>query len=309
LKKFWVIFSVVLANVFWGITFVIFKYANESFDPIAIIFSRLLISIPFLFTFAALTGRLQRIRKADLKWFLLMAVFEPFIYFIGESFGLSMVSSTMAAIIISTIPLFVPVAAFFILKERLSVTNIIGLFISFAGVIMVVMASEGRLAGNIKGILLMFMAVFGAVGYTIIAQRLLDTYNGILITAWQSTLGFLFITPLFLTLELPHLQLADVKPSALWALLYLGVFGSGICFILFTTGIRALGSSKANVFANIVPVVAAIVSFFVLKEAMPAMKIIGIVVVLGGLFLSQKSSMSQRKTPKKWRKWMTMPRV
>lgn len=309
MKKFWVIFSVILANVFWGITYVIFKYANESFDPIAIIFARLLISIPFLFTFAFLTGRMMRFRKGDFKWFLLMSVFEPFIYFFGESFGLSMVSSTVAAIIISTIPLFVPIVAFFILNERLSVTNIIGLFISFAGVIMVVMASEGRLAGNIKGIMLMFLAVFGAVGYTIIAKRLLDHYNGIFITAWQSTLGFLFITPVFLTLELPTMDFAAVKTSSLWALLYLGVFGSGICFILFTTGIRELGASKANVYANLVPVVAAILSFFILKEAMPAMKILGIVVVLSGLLLSQRSSTIQGTSSKKWRKWIFMPRV
>ncbi len=295
--------------VFWGITFVIFKYANESFDPIAIIFARLLISIVFLFSFAYLSGRMMRFRKGDFKWFLLMAMFEPFIYFLGESFGLSMVSPTVAAIIVSTIPLFVPVAAFFLLKERLSLTNIIGLMISFAGVIMVVMASEGRLAGNLKGILLMFVAVFGAVGYTIIAKRLLDHYNGIFITAWQSTLGLLFITPFFLTLELPHLDFAAILPSSIWAMLYLGVFGSGVCFILFAVGIRELGASKANVYANLVPVVAAIVSFFVLKEAMPIMKVIGIVVVLAGLMLSQRTAAYQRANAKRWRKWIWMPRV
>ncbi len=295
--------------VFWGITFVIFKYANESFDPIAIIFARLLISIVFLFSFAYLTGRMMRFRKGDFKWFLLMAMFEPFIYFLGESFGLSMVSPTVAFIIVSTIPLFVPLAAFFLLKERLSLTNIIGLLVSFAGVIMVIMASEGRLAGNIKGILLMFVAVFGAVGYTIIAKRLLEHYNGIFITAWQSTLGLLFITPFFLTLELPHLDFSTVLTHSIWAMLYLGVFGSGVCFILFAVGIRELGASKANVYANLVPVVAAIVSFFVLKEAMPFMKVIGIVVVLTGLMLSQRSPVHQRTNAKRWRKWIWMPRV
>ena len=293
---------------FWGITFVIFKYANESFDPIAIIFTRLLISIVFLFSFAYLSGRMMRFRKGDFKWFMLMAMFEPFIYFLGESFGLSMVSPTVASIIVSTIPLFVPVAAFFLLKERLSVTNIIGLIISFAGVIMVVMASEGRLAGNIKGIMLMFIAVFGAVGYTIIAKRLLDHYNGIFITAWQSVLGLLFITPFFLTLELPHIDFSAILPRSIWALLYLGVFGSGVCFILFAVGIRELGASKANVYANLVPVVAAIVSFFVLKEAMPLMKIIGIAVVLAGLMLSQRT-VKERTNAKRWRKWIWMPRV
>jgi drug/metabolite transporter (DMT)-like permease len=295
--------------VFWGITFVIFKYANDSFDPISIIFIRLLISIVFLFGFAFLSGKMMRFRKGDFKWFMAMALFEPFIYFLGESFGLTMVSSTVAAIIVSTIPLFVPIAAFYLIKERLPLINIIGLLVSFFGVILVVMATDGRIAGNIKGILLMFIAVFGAVGYTIIAKRLLDTYNGIFITAWQSLLGLIFISPLFFIFELPKLDFSQILPGSVWALLYLGVFGSGICFILFSVGIRELGASRANVYANLVPVVTAIVSFFVLKEAMPAMKIIGIVTVLAGLFLSQTSSFKQYNNSKKWRKWISMPRV
>lgn len=273
--------------VFWGITFVAFKFANESFDPIAIIFIRLFISMPFLFGFAALVKRLMKIRKEDYKWFLLLAFFEPFIYFIGEAFGLSMVSSTLAAIIISTIPLFVPIFAYFALKERLSLINIIGLLVSFGGVIMVVMATDGKFSGNMKGILLMFLAVFAAVGYAIIVKKLVHTYNGITITAWQSTLGAVFIFPLFLIFEAGDLSLASATTDSIWALLFLGIFGSGICFILFTIGIRELGTSKANVFANLVPVVTAIVSFFVLREAMPIMKIAGIAVVLGGLLLSQ----------------------
>jgi len=276
--------------VFWGITFVAFKFANESLEPIAIVFIRLAISIPFLFGFALLSGRMMKIRKEDFKWFFLLALAEPFIYFLGEAFGLSLVSSTLGAIIIATIPLFVPIAAYLLLKERISLINIIGLIVSFAGVITVVMASEGKFNGNIKGILLMFLAVFGAVVYTILAKKLVHSYNGIIITAWQSTLGAIMFLPLFLIFEVNRLELAAISRESFWAVLYLGIFGSGICFILFITGIRELGASKANVFANLVPVVTAILSFFLLKEAMPALKIIGILIVLAGLLLSQLSS-------------------
>lgn len=295
--------------VFWGITFVVFKYANRSFEPMAIIFIRLLISIPFLFGFAAISGRMMKIRKADYKWFLLLAFFEPFIYFLGESFGLSMVSSTMAAIIISTIPLFVPVAAYFLLKEKLSMTNLTGLIISFFGVIMVIMASEGQFSGNMKGIMLMFLAVLGAVGYTIVAKRLLDRYNGIIITAWQSTLGAIYVLPLFMVFEFQRLLSAEILRESIWAVSYLGIFGSGICFILFTSAIRELGASKANVYANLVPVVAAILSYFVLDEEMPAMKIAGIIVVLTGLLLSQLTTQRDRYNNRKWKRWFWMPRV
>ena len=295
--------------VFWGITFVAFKFANLSFEPIAIVFIRLVISVPFLFGFALISKRMMKVKREDYKWFLLLAVFEPFIYFLGEAFGLSLVSSTLGAIIISTIPLFVPIAAFMVFKERLSLTNIIGLVVSFAGVILVVMASDGQFSGNLKGILLMFLAVLAAVGYTILAKKLVHDYNGIIITAWQSTLGAILFLPLFLIFEIRRLDFSAMQPESFWAVMYLGIFGSGVCFILFTTGIRELGAAKANVFANLVPVVTAVLSFFLLKEAMPVIKILGIVVVLAGLLLSQLSEQADRNGIRKWRKWISMPRV
>jgi len=304
-----VIASVVLAMILWGITFVVFKYANLSFDPIAIVFIRLFISVPFLFGFALISGRMMKIRKGDFKYFFIMAFFEPFIYFLGEAFGLSMVSSTMGAVIIAIIPLLVPVAAYFLIKERLSVMNIIGLIISFGGVLMVIMASEGQFSGNAKGILLMFIAVLAAVGYTIMAKKLVHTYNGIIITAWQSTLGALLFLPLFMIFEFREVLHLTVQPESWYAVLYLGIFGSGVCFILFTAGIRELGASKANVYANLVPVVTAIVSYFMLDEAMPVIKIAGIVVVLAGLFLSQLSSSAGTNGTRKWKNWFSLPRV
>lgn len=287
-----------MAMVFWGITFVAFKFANESLEPIAIVFIRLIISIPFLFGFALLTRRMMKIRREDFKWFILLAITEPFVYFLGEAFGLSMVSSTVGAIIISTIPLFVPIAAYFMLKENISLTNIIGLIVSFGGVMMVVMATEGKFSGNVKGILLMFLAVIAAVFYTILAKKLVHNYNGIIITAWQSTLGAIMFLPLFLIFEVNRLDLSAVSSESFWAVLYLGIFGSGLCFILFTVGIRELGATKANVYANLVPVVTAIVSFFLLKEAMPAIKVIGIGIVLLGLLLSQLTTFKLKKGTK-----------
>ena len=79
--------------------------------------------------------------------------------------------------------------------------------------------------------------------------------------------------------------------QSLLAVSYLGVFGSGICFILITIGIRELGAAKANIFGNLIPVVTAIVSYFLLKESMPFMKILGIFIVILGLLLSQISSL------------------
>ena len=52
--------------------------------------------------------------------FLLMALFEPFIYFLGESYGLLYVSSTVAAVIVATIPLISPLFAWYFFREKLN---------------------------------------------------------------------------------------------------------------------------------------------------------------------------------------------
>jgi drug/metabolite transporter (DMT)-like permease len=287
--------SVILAMIFWGFTFVLYKYANLSFRPTSIIFFRLFVSIFFLFGFAFLFRRLGKISRRDRKWFLLMAFFEPFIYFLGEANGMTLVTPTVGAIIISTIPLIVPFGAYLFFKERLTLFNQVGLVISFAGVMMVILTRSDGLIAEPRGIMLMFLAVAGAVGYTLIAKKLLADYNPITITAYQSLYGLLMFTPFFLILELPVLEPSAISTPSLLAVLYLGVVGSGICFILLNMAMRELGAARANIFANIVPVVAALVSFLMLSEPMPWLKILGIVVTIIGLFMSQIGGLQAKR--------------
>lgn len=284
--------SVILAMIFWGFTFVLYKYANESFRPVSIIFLRLFVSIFFLFGFAWLFRRMGKIRRKDQWWFLLMALFEPFFYFLGEANGMTLVTPTVGAVIISTIPLIVPFAAYYLFREKLTLLNRLGLVISFAGVLLVILNRGGGFSADPKGILLMFVAVVSAVGYTMVVRRLVSDYNPITITAYQSLYGLVMFLPLFIFMELPRLDMGVISTPSMLAVLYLGVFGSGICFILLTIGIRELGAARANIFANIVPVVAAVVSFLLLGESMPVRKILGIGITVMGLLMSQVSSIN-----------------
>ena len=294
-----VYFLVILAMIFWGFSFVTFKIANESFRPITIVGFRLFVSIIFLFGFAFLFKRLNKIKRKDQKWFLLMAIVEPFFYFLGEAYGLTMVTATIGAVIISTIPLIVPFGAYYLYKEKLTPMNYLGLVISFGGVLLVVLNRSGGLAANPLGILLMFVAVLSAVSYTLIVKKLADDYTPITITAYQSLYGLLMFIPLFLIFEVPHLDFSNVSTPSLLSVVYLGVFGSGICFIIMAMAIRELGAAKSNIFANLIPVVTAILSFFLLKEAMPLLKILGIFIVIIGLLLSQISSLRVNRLSRK----------
>ncbi len=279
--------GLISAMFFWGLTFVFYKFAFDSFKPLTIILFRLLISIVFIYLAAKILRKSQKVRKEDMKYLLLLAFFEPFLYFLGETYGMELVSSTTAAVIIATIPLLVPFGASFFFGEKLSRINILGLLISTIGVVAVVSSGQADWGATLKGILLMLIAVLSAVGYTLLVKKLVNNYNGFTITLWQNGFGAIMILPFFLVFDFQHAVSTIPETNPLLALIYLGVFGSSITFILFTRAVRELGAAKANIFANLIPVFTAITAYFLLKEEMPLLKIAGIILVLSGLILSQ----------------------
>lgn len=283
--------GLVFSMMLWGLTFVFFKYALVSFQPISIVVLRLAISVVFLGILTFSIRKMQKIRPGDFKYFLLLAFFEPFLYFIGEGYGLTFVSSTLASVIIATIPLFVPVAAYFIYREKLNVFNKIGLLVSFLGVLAVVLSSDADFSATLKGVLLMFMAVFSAVGYNLVVKRLTRDYNGFAITTYQSLFGLIMFTPLFFLFEAEGFLHSVPTRDALLSVIFLGVFGSSITFVLFTRGVRELGASRANFFTNLIPVFTAIASFLFFNESMGFVKLAGIGTVLLGLVMTQVKSL------------------
>jgi drug/metabolite transporter (DMT)-like permease len=287
--------SLILAMLFWGYTFVAFKFALESFKPISIIFLRLIISVIFLFILAFSMRKLQKIKRADYKYFIILALFEPFFYFMGESFGLTYVSSTLGSVVIAIIPLIVPIAAYFMYREKLTILNWIGLLVSFAGVIAVVFSSEGEIIARFKGVLLLFLAVLSAVGYSLTVKGLSHKYNGYTITAYQNALGIVLFLPLFLWFDAGTIFSVQPSTNAWISLIYLAIFGSSLTFVLFTFAIREIGASRANIFSNLIPVFTAVFSYFLMKEAMPGLKVAGIFIVLIGVFLSQVKSITFKK--------------
>ena len=137
--------------------------ANVHYEPIAIVFVRLVLSVSLLSTYLFITGRFIKIQKHDRKYFLMLAVFEPFLYFLGESFGLTYVSSTVGSVLISTIPVFATIGSWIFFKERLKTINYAGILISFIGVLVFIINRDGTLSYNLKGLALLFVAVFSAV--------------------------------------------------------------------------------------------------------------------------------------------------
>ncbi len=282
--------GVVAAMIMWSLTFVWFKIVNEFYGPFTIVFLRLFIATIILLAISWFTSVLQKIRQGDLFRFLILALIYPFIYFIAESLGLTIISASQGAVIISTIPLIVPVGAYFLLNERVTKLNIVGILISFTGVIIVVMRKDFSFGTAPAGILLMLVAVLSAVGYTLMVKKLTERYNAYTITTYQNIFGTIFFLPLFLIFEYRDFLSSAHSFKAIINLGYLAVFGSSLAFILFNYGVKVLGATRTEIFANIIPILTAIFAFFMLGEDLGFQKLLGIAVVLSGLFIAQIKS-------------------
>ena len=285
--------SALLPMMFWGVSFVWSKIVFRVYGPVTTITLRLIIGTILLSGFIFLTGRREKIQPGDLKYFIMVAFLEPFCYFIGESLGLKLVSPTLAAVTISTIPVVTPVFAFFILRERLTATNVAGLFLSFFGVLIMVMDHHFSLTASPTGLLLLGFAVLSAVGYGMVIKQISGKYSSLTIVNLQNMFGILFFLPVFFLSEFK--SFANARPGAdtLWALLGLAVLCSTVAFILMTVAIREIGVSRFNAYTNTIPAFTAVFAWLILGEAMDSRKLIGMTIVLGGLYLSQLT----RKTP------------
>ena len=250
-------------------------------------FFRLIIATILMMIYAWISKKLIKIDKQDYLTFLLLAFFEPFLYFMGESFGLKYVSSTMGAIVIATIPLFSPIAASRFHGEKLSIRNFIGILLSFVGVGIVVFDDSLNIMTSPLGIALEFLAVFSAIAYTVVLKNLSHKYNATTIITYQNFIGIFLFLPFWLIFESKTLLTTAFNLPAFIAIIKLAVFASCIAFILYAYSVKRLGINGANIFINIIPVLTAVFAWYILGEPLTFRKMVGIAVVIAGLFIAQ----------------------
>lgn len=279
--------AVVLSMIFWAFSFIWFKEANKNFNPITIVFIRLFFSVILMTIFLIATKNYMKIKKPDRKLFLMLALFEPFFYFLGESFGLTYVSATVCSVMISTIPVFATIGAWLIFREKLKIINYAGIILSFIGVLVFIINSDGRISFNINGLGLLSLAVISAVGYNLTLSRLVGSYSPVYIVNVQNIIGALLFLPLFLIFDFKQFVSTPLTLEMFRPIIELAVFASCGAFILFAYSVKNMGITKANVFSNCIPVFTAIFSFILLGERLSLQNIAGMTIVIAGLFMSQ----------------------
>lgn len=289
---------VVIAMICWSFSFIWTSVALESFPPLTLISLRLVFASLILFIILLLSGKLIIPKRDDLKLFLALAFFEPFLYYIGETYGLTMVSPTLASVIIATIPIFAPFFAFAILKERFTSLNLLGIAVSLFGVFLIVNKTNNTGSTSAAGIMLVFLAVLSAVIYGLILRKIPVKFSAANIVLYQNLFGLLYFIPTTLFTDYSKYDGITIHQESLKALLLLTIFASIIAFVLFSDVVRRIGLTKSQVFTNLIPVFTALFSWIFLEELLSKLQWFGIFVVVLGVFVSQSGIKLRKKSSK-----------
>lgn len=291
--------SVVFAMLCWAGAGIAVKEALVVFSPLTLIVLRFTLAIVLMLLVGVLFRRnevlgLQRVEKRDIPLFVLGGLFQPFLYFIFETYTYqSFASPTIAEAMLSTQPIMAPILAFIILREKVTRNNVVGILISTMGMLLLLLVGANNFAlGNPWGVLLAIVTVSMSVGYTIILRRIPTRYSSLSIVFYVQLVALVLFYAVWGVFDRQSLQdtiaslSADITPVV--AVGYLAVFASVTAFILFCYTVRQIGVTRANVFNNVRPVFTALLMWVIFDEQLPIWKWVGIIVIVIGLFISQK---------------------
>jgi len=280
--------ALLLAVILWSSSFIALKFAFRSYDPMVVIFGRMLVaSICFLLVGRRMTESLDY-RPGDYKLILFMAFCEPCLYFIFEAKAVENTTASQAGMITAMLPILVMVSAALILKERVRGKAWLGASLAVIGVCWLSLeSSPSTEAPNpLLGNFLEFLAMVCATGYTISLKSLTERYSPFFLTAMQAFVGCLFYLPL---LFLPPTSLPDqLHTGPALAIVYLGAVITLGAYGLYNYAVKYLPANRAAAYINLIPVFSAIMGCLILGETFTFRQLLAGGLIIGGVYLTQK---------------------
>lgn len=280
------IFLLVFAMLIWGSSFVGLKFAMKDLGEYTVIFFRMLIA-SFCFLYFIKGFLKYKFTKKDIKFILLLAIFEPCLYFIFEAKALLYTSASQAGVITSMMPIITAFFAGYFLKEIISRQLLFGSLLAMVGVIWLsANATSSFDAPNpLLGNFLEFCAMVCGTGYTITARYLVDKFSPLFITAIQAFIGAVFFFPFFIY-ELFTREL-NFTYQGVFSLFYLGVVVTICGYGLYNYALTKIEASKAAMFINLIPIFTLVLAYLFLNEKLSFQELIASGVILCGVILSQ----------------------
>lgn len=282
--------GILFASIF-GFSFLFSKIALNYVTPIGLIAYRFLIAF---ITFEILRlAKLVRVKidKSQLKYLGIVAMFQPILYFLFETFGLNLVTSGEAGMMIALIPIFVAILSAFIIKERPNPIQVLFIFISVIGVIIIQLSkTSGNTDSEFLGFILLLLAVISAALFNI-ASRTASTkgLKPLEVTYFMMLFGALMFNIIYLIQLSVEKRITDYISNLfhielLVPILYLGIIASIGGFFLVNLVLSKVPAHVSSIYANLSTIVAIIAGVFLLDEKITYYHVVGSILIIVGVY-------------------------
>ncbi len=279
----------------WGTTFISTKFLLNDFSPVEVLFFRQILALAALLLFGlfargpANNGSTREKFKNEML-FMAAGLCGVTLYFLFQNTALAYTQASNVGVLVSVAPLFSAITSHFFLKEdELHANFFIGFVISILGIILIAYNGSYILKLNPLGDLLAILAAFVWAFYSVTIRILsVRQYTTLQSTSRVFSYGLLFLMPVLPFFDF-RLELARlVYLPNLLNILFLGLGASALCFITWNYAVSVLGVVKTSVYIYLVPVITIVSSALVLHEKITPVAIVGVVLILTGLFLSER---------------------
>jgi len=286
--KFLPYLEALFAVIVWGASFIATKIAVGEVSPITVVWIRFAMGIPILFVAVYLRKQFAFPKRSEWLYFTLLGFLGITFHQWLQSTGLKTSQATTTAWIVATSPAFIAILAWLFLKEKVNLLQTSGIILAMCGVLIVV--SKGDIAsltigkfGTIGDFLILISALNWAV-FSTLSRRGLRDHPSTRLTFWIMTIGWLIVCIPFFTggniAELPSLD-----SRGWWALIFLGIFTTGLAYIAWFDALAQLPAAQTGAFLFIEPPASMVVAAIVLNEHVTLAAIIGGTVIILGIYL------------------------
>jgi drug/metabolite transporter (DMT)-like permease len=289
------VLQLLLLSAVWGASFILIAISGHSFPPAWVALLRLTFGAIFLWIVLRL-GRRSLPQAKLIPALLLVALFNNAIPFTFFALGERTVPSSIAAVLNATTPIWALLISFTIKSARPNRFTISGVLLGFAGV-MIVVFSHGQSSQQhvtntefFRGVLFIAFASLGYAIATTIAKIKLKGIDPIGLATTQLSLAWLMVLPVAMLGAHP----IHIQPSSLVAVMFLGVAGSGLAYLLYFDLLTRKSATHVVAVTYLLPVWG-IFWGVLAHEPILWTAYIGVAVVIAGLVLLNTTSFDRLK--------------
>ncbi len=295
--------AALIGNSIFGFSFLFSKIALNITIPEVLVAVRFVVAF-FVLNILVVIGK--RIKDKDgnpllefslkgkpKKYLILLAIIQPVIYFLAESYGIKYTSSAFAGTIIAVIPLIGVVLDVMIMHVQVTKKQVICAFASVMGVAVTTLGAEDMSATWLGLSMLLIAVVSGSLFY-VFSKKAGEHFNAI-----ERTYGMFAVASVtFVLIALIQCKgeynvwigEAFRNVNFWYAILYLSVVSSVTAFVVLNYASTYITVSEASIFANLTTVISIIAGVVILKESFTIQQFVGAVIIIISVYISSKGN-------------------